>query len=89
MSEWSDHRASSPLIRTPHPNPSPAKGEGLFSDGASRLAGQVGLLLGWRPNEFWGATPAEVAAVLGAVAGGEPAGVSADEVSRLRALFPD
>ncbi|HEX8401406.1 MAG TPA: phage tail assembly chaperone [Allosphingosinicella sp.] len=53
------------------------------------MAGQVGLLLGWRPNEFWGATPAEVAAVLGAVAGGEPAGVSADEVSRLRALFPD
>jgi hypothetical protein len=47
------------------------------------------LLLGWRPDEFWGATPAEVAAVLGAVAGEERAGVSADELGRLRALFPD
>jgi uncharacterized phage protein (TIGR02216 family) len=53
------------------------------------LAGLVGLLLGWRPGEFWAATPAELAAVLGAMSGGEPVGLGADELQRLRAQFPD
>ena len=30
----------------------------------ARLAGLAGALLGWRPDEFWRATPAELAAVL-------------------------
>jgi hypothetical protein len=29
----------------------------------------AGALLGWRPDEFWAATPAELAAVLTAMAG--------------------
>ena len=35
-----------------------------FGPGAARLAGLAGQLLGWRPAEFWAATPAELAAVL-------------------------
>jgi hypothetical protein len=38
---------------------------------------------------FWAATPAELGAVLGAMAGGDPTGVAADELQRLQALFPD
>ena len=48
-----------------------------FTDGAARLAGQVPRLLGWRPQDFWDATPAELAAIL---AGFEPAG--AEPLSR-------
>ena len=38
-----------------------------FGDGAGRLAGLVPRLLGWRPGEFWDATPAELAAILAAL----------------------
>jgi hypothetical protein len=45
-----------------------------FADGARRLAGLVPRALGWRPDEFWSATPAELAAILedGGERGGEP-----------------
>jgi Phage tail assembly chaperone protein, TAC len=35
-----------------------------FGAGAVQLAGLTGRLLGWRPHEFWRATPAELAAIL-------------------------
>ncbi len=35
-----------------------------FGAGALRLCGLAARLLGWRPDEFWSATPAELAAVL-------------------------
>ncbi len=35
-----------------------------FGAGAVQLAGLAGRLLGWRPDEFWRATPAELAAIL-------------------------
>lgn len=31
---------------------------------AVQLAGLVGRMLGWRPDEFWRTTPAELAAIL-------------------------
>ena len=64
-------------------------GKARFSEGAARLAGLAGALLGWRPDEFWRATPAELAAVLAALAPEQGEGVSRDELERLRALFPD
>ena len=85
----SHQRASSPQARPPLPNPSPARGEGLFAEGAAFLAGVAGAVLGWRADEFWRATPAELGAVLGALAPEGEAGVSAGELERLRALFPD
>jgi len=35
-----------------------------FGHGARRLAGLSARALGWRPAEFWGATPAELAAAI-------------------------
>ncbi len=35
-----------------------------FGPAARRLAGATSRLLGWRPQEFWDATPAELAAIL-------------------------
>jgi hypothetical protein len=32
--------------------------------GAARLAGVAARLLGWRPQEFWSSTPAELVAAL-------------------------
>lgn len=61
---------------------------GLFSEAAARLAGQSGALLGWRADEFWSATPAELAAVLAALAGEQTTASGAD-LARLREMFPD
>ena len=35
-----------------------------FAPGALRLAGLAARALGWRPPDFWAATPAELAAIL-------------------------
>ncbi len=35
-----------------------------FGEGAQQLAGLSARSLGWRPDEFWCATPAELAAIL-------------------------
>jgi len=61
----------------------------VFSEAAARLAGLAGAVLGWRPEEFWQATPAELAAVLAALAGGGPAPMTRDELARLEERFPD
>ena len=37
-----------------------------FAASAVRLAGLAARALGWRPTEFWAATPAELALSLGA-----------------------
>lgn len=37
---------------------------GAFGPGAARLGGLAARLLGWRPDHFWTATPAELAAIL-------------------------
>jgi hypothetical protein len=60
-----------------------------FAEAAERLAGVAGALLGWRPEEFWRATPAELGAVLGALMPDAEVGVSAQELARLAAMFPD
>lgn len=47
--------------------------EPRFAPGAVRLAGLAARLLGWRPGEFWAATPAELACVLApTTSGSEP-----------------
>jgi uncharacterized phage protein (TIGR02216 family) len=60
-----------------------------FAEAAARLAGVAGALLGWRPDEFWRATPAELGAVLKAMAPEAEEGVGRAELERLKALFPD
>lgn len=63
--------------------------EGRFAEAAGRLAGLAGLLLGWSPDAFWRATPAELAAVLGALAGEAEEPPSAGDLERLMRMYPD
>ena len=60
-----------------------------FGAAALRLAGVAGIALGWRPDEFWRATPAELAAVLAPIAPADGQGVGSDELARLKRMFPD
>ena len=59
-----------------------------FAITAAKLAGQAAVLLGWRPDDFWAATPAELAAILAALA---PEGAAANgaTLTELMELFPD
>jgi uncharacterized phage protein (TIGR02216 family) len=59
-----------------------------FADTAAQLAGQTALLLGWRPDDFWNATPSELAAILAAMV---PQTEAVDEalLSKLMKEFPD
>lgn len=60
----------------------------MFSDGAARLAGMAGVLFGWRPEEFWNATPAELAAIVAALIG-DGASAGRVDLARLMEMFPD
>ena len=60
-----------------------------FSDAAERLAGLAGALLGWRPDEFWRSTPAELGAVLGAMLPSTDDAVSRGDLHQLMQQFPD
>ena len=62
-----------------------AQGE-RFGESAAILAGMAARLLGWRPGEFWEATPAELASALQA---DEVVAIENDELSALLARFPD
>lgn len=67
----------------------PALVHARFGAAAARLAGLAGAWLGWRPDEFWRATPAELAAVLGALAPEAEAPASEGDLARLKEMFPD
>lgn len=61
-----------------------------FTDGAARLAGFAGAFLGWAPEAFWRATPAELEAVIVVLkgGGGEPPPDGAT-IARMREADPD
>ena len=51
-----------------------------FGEAALRLARLTARTLGWRPPEFWAATPAELATILG----GEPGeGLARADLTRM------
>lgn len=60
-----------------------------FAEGAARLAGLAGALIGWRPAEFWAATPEELAGVLAALAGPQGEAAGSNDLARLKEMFPD
>jgi uncharacterized phage protein (TIGR02216 family) len=71
---------------TPSPQPLSRNEErGLFGEAAIRLWGAASLLLGWRPDEFWNATPAELALALQPPAEGP----DREAIDELRRRFPD
>lgn len=65
--------------------------EDRFAVAAERLAGIAGALLGWRPGEFWAATPAELKTIFQVLAGdgGADAGAGGGDLARLMEMFPD
>ncbi|HWI89420.1 MAG TPA: phage tail assembly chaperone, partial [Sphingomicrobium sp.] len=59
-----------------------------FGETAARLCNAAAMLLGWRPDEFWKSTPAELALAL------QAPGAAADApdpatIEELRRRFPD
>lgn len=44
-----------------------------FAEAAARWSGHCALMFGWRPDEFWAATPAEVGAIVDAMQGPQAA----------------
>lgn len=54
-----------------------------FGPGALHLAGLAAHVLGWRPAEFWSATPAELAASLSPARPAASRGMSRAELNRL------
>lgn len=68
------------------PLPCPER-EGLIS-AFPPLAAIAAQILGWRPDEFWRATPAELALSLGA-GGDDTALPTPAEFARLKEQFPD
>lgn len=62
-----------------------------FADRARSLSGVAGIALGWRPGDFWTATPDELAAMLTAAGGHPPpaAPPDADTIALLKKAFPD
>lgn len=61
----------------------------MFAEGAALLAGQAGVAFGWAPEVFWNATPAELAALVQAVAGEAVAPPDRDMIAQLMEAFPD
>ncbi len=61
----------------------------MFAEGAARLAGLCGAMLGWRPDDFWLATPAELAAIFEALAPQTEASGDAALITTLQERFPD
>ena len=56
---------------------------GTFAETARELAGQTALLFGWRPPEFWAATPAELAAIFAVQASIAPPSLSREHLTTL------
>lgn len=54
-----------------------------FGKVTARLCGQAALLLGWRPDEFWAATPEELACVIGAHAPATGEGLDRKTLDRM------
>lgn len=61
-----------------------------FADLAVRAAGVASAGLGWRPAEFWSATPVELVMCLGGLPQTQAErGLAADYLAKLQELFPD
>lgn len=61
----------------------------MFADAARRAAHVAAAVLGWRPAEFWAATPAELATALGLDAPPSSAVVDASALRGMMETFPD
>ena len=64
--------------------------DGGLGRAAMALAGVMARVAGWRPDEFWAATPADVRAVLGGWAGtNDAAPFDSAALAAMMEQFPD
>ena len=61
----------------------------LFSTHVRHLAGLCSAVLGWRPDEFWAATPAELATIFEALTPQAEASGDSALITTLQEQFPD
>lgn len=61
----------------------------MFGDAARAAAHVAAAALGWRPHEFWAATPAELITALGLDTAPIAAPVNAGVLAGLMEKFPD
>jgi Phage tail assembly chaperone protein, TAC len=61
----------------------------MFTETTTRLAGLCGAVLGWRPGEFWSATPAELATIFEALTPLAEASGDGALITQLQERFPD
>ena len=59
-----------------------------FGDAAARMCGAAAQLLGWRPDEFWTSTPADLALAL-QLPGADVEAPDAATIDELKRRFPD
>lgn len=63
-----------------------------FAAAAEELAAVAAICLGWRPDDFWRATPAELLSILRVWSAREPEGAPAMDaatLARLKEICPD
>ena len=60
-----------------------------FAENATRLSGHCAWVLGWRPGDFWNATPCELASILNVVTAECGTPPAATDLKKLMELFPD
>jgi uncharacterized phage protein (TIGR02216 family) len=61
----------------------------MFAEAALRAAHLAAAALGWRPDEFWAATPAELVTALGLDAPPADSPVGAGVLAELMERYPD
>ena len=61
----------------------------MFADAARGAAHVAAAVLGWRPGEFWAATPAELVTALGLDAPPPAAPVDCGALAALMERYPD
>lgn len=64
-------------------------GDAAFTPAAVRLAGLGGVVFGWRPDEFWRATPDELAALVAAAVPQDAPPADSGMIARLQEAYPD
>ena len=60
-----------------------------FGARAVRLCGHAGRLLGWSPEQFWSATPAELACILPSEDAGSVRPMARDDLRTMMEQDPD
>jgi len=85
-----DATGTAPVLAGPfRPGPRPSPGRQEESDRPAALAGLACASLGWSPDQFWAATPAELAAIVRAIGGERAAPADAGLLQRMKEAFPD